>query len=207
MILYKIRLNESKYKKNSSVVRIHGIVNYRRNHEKEDTNRRLWRVDTINGYPYLLILCKYEEDWQYLKEKLCDSNVSIQSLRYDDFLNNIDTGKKYVFRISYNPTMPAINNDDGLKCKVRAITDEDGFKKRFTDIGAKNGFDVIVSDVKQRCRHSMKKQNGNTVTFVSALIEGVLRVTDKELFNRVLCAGIGREKAYGQGMLNISETA
>ena len=41
------------------------------------------------------------------------------------------------------------------------------------------------------------------VTLRKAIFEGVLRVTDAELFTRTLTEGIGRAKAYGNGLLTL----
>ena len=48
-----------------------------------------------------------------------------------------------------------------------------------------------------------KKEAGNRISFISVTYEGILTVTDKELFVKALTEGIGREKAYGMGMLTV----
>lgn len=43
----------------------------------------------------------------------------------------------------------------------------------------------------------------NRVSFLAVTYEGILQVTDAELFRKALTDGIGREKAYGMGMLTV----
>ena len=49
-----------------------------------------------------------------------------------------------------------------------------------------------------------KGQQGKPVTLLSVVYEGVLKVTDPVLFRQVLTEGIGRGKAYGQGLLTVT---
>ena len=52
-----------------------------------------------------------------------------------------------------------------------------------------------------------KRQEKNRVSFISVTYEGILTVTDKDAFIKALTEGIGREKAYGMGMLTIIKAA
>ncbi|MCI5760847.1 MAG: type I-E CRISPR-associated protein Cas6/Cse3/CasE, partial [Ligilactobacillus agilis] len=47
------------------------------------------------------------------------------------------------------------------------------------------------------------KKNNRRVNLSKATFEGVLTVTDLEAFKKTLTRGIGREKAYGMGMLTV----
>jgi CRISPR system Cascade subunit CasE len=49
-----------------------------------------------------------------------------------------------------------------------------------------------------------KKTKGERITMLSVTYEGTLKITDPELFKRALTVGIGREKAYGMGLLTIA---
>ena len=48
-----------------------------------------------------------------------------------------------------------------------------------------------------------KEEAGNRISFISVTYEGILTVSDKEMFVKALTEGIGREKAYGMGMLTV----
>ena len=50
---------------------------------------------------------------------------------------------------------------------------------------------------------SFKKKGARNVMFRMVTFEGVLTVTDPETFRKTLKDGIGREKAYGNGLLTI----
>ena len=78
----------------------------------------------------------------------------------------------------------------------------DWFKNRTE----KNGFHVEDRDlaiVQSQWVQFTKRQEGNRVSFISVTYEGILTVMDKDAFVRVLTEGIGREKAYGMGMLTV----
>lgn len=48
-----------------------------------------------------------------------------------------------------------------------------------------------------------KDKNGRTITLAQALVQGVLEVTDRELFIESFSGGIGRGRAFGCGLLQI----
>ena len=48
------------------------------------------------------------------------------------------------------------------------------------------------------------KQNGRIVTIRAVVFEGILKVTDAELFRSALASGIGPAKAYGCGLLTLA---
>ena len=41
------------------------------------------------------------------------------------------------------------------------------------------------------------------VTLLAVSFEGVLKVEDAEIFRKTLISGIGREKAYGMGLMTV----
>ena len=70
----------------------------------------------------------------------------------------------------------------------------------------KNGFcvnDENVSVVQSQWMQFTKREAGNRISFISVTYEGILTVSDKEMFVKALTEGIGREKAYGMGMLTV----
>ena len=50
------------------------------------------------------------------------------------------------------------------------------------------------------------EKDGSMVSLLSVSFEGVLEITDEELFKAALTNGIGRGKAYGMGLLTIIRT-
>ena len=65
-----------------------------------------------------------------------------------------------------------------------------------------DAFDVTHSEWKV----FSKAKEGAKVTLRTASFEGVLTVTDAELFKKALSGGIGRAKAYGCGLITIART-
>jgi CRISPR system Cascade subunit CasE len=47
------------------------------------------------------------------------------------------------------------------------------------------------------------QEDGRPVSLLGVTFEGLLTVTDAEVFRRALTEGIGRGKAYGMGMLTV----
>ena len=54
-----------------------------------------------------------------------------------------------------------------------------------------------------RDRFRKPQEGGRRVSMLSVTFEGILTVTDADLFRRTLAEGIGRGKAYGMGMLTV----
>lgn len=52
-------------------------------------------------------------------------------------------------------------------------------------------------------RFRKKKDEKTYVSLLAVTFEGVLTVKDAELFKQTLCNGIGREKAFGMGLLTV----
>ena len=70
--------------------------------------------------------------------------------------------------------------------------------------GNKNGFlvtpgqyDVVYSDWLNF------RNKGRNLSLLSVTFEGVLTVADADMFRKALTEGIGRGKAYGQGMITV----
>ena len=57
--------------------------------------------------------------------------------------------------------------------------------------------------VSSRWLRFVKEKEAHAVRLVSATSEGTLQVTDAEKFRQLLTEGIGRERAYGLGLMTI----
>ena len=71
----------------------------------------------------------------------------------------------------------------------------------------KHGFelqeDAFTVTSQQWLQFTKGGTEGKKVTLLSVTFEGVLQVCDAELFRKTLAEGIGRGKAYGQGLLTV----
>jgi CRISPR system Cascade subunit CasE len=71
-------------------------------------------------------------------------------------------------------------------------------ENRNNDASAAYSFDVVHREIRK-----FRKREGRVVTISVATFEGVLVVSDAELFVQTLRSGLGRSKAYGCGLLTL----
>ena len=174
-------------------------------------DRKLWRVDRAKGAHYLMIVSSREPD-------LASAAMQFgfpyevhpwESQQYDDSIRKIKKGSKWHFRLTANPTK-SISPSDGAKTRgvVRACTEADTQIDWLLRRAEKNGFHVEKEDVKitgtKWYQFSKGPAAGHRVSLMSVVYEGTLEITDPILFANALISGIGRGKAYGQGMLTIA---
>ena len=79
--------------------------------------------------------------------------------------------------------------------------------KFLSDRAEKNGFLLEDKDfiIVERDFKLLKKSNQRDIRISVVSYEGLLTVTNKDLFINSLILGIGREKAYGCGMITVIE--
>lgn len=163
--------------------------------------RRLWRIDDLNGKKYILILSESVPDLKDFANQFGYGD-EYETKDYSPLLDRIANGGKWQFRLTANPV---VSKSHG---KILAhITPE--FQKKWLDSRAeKLGFHLEEDEfqtVQSKWYDFYKKDVTGTsqIRLLSVTFEGILTVTDAEKFKETLCRGIGREKAYGQGMLTI----
>lgn len=147
--------------------------------------RHLWRLDGQT----ILIASEDEPDKEALGKY---GKVTTKS--YDKFLDNISTERPYQFRLVANPLQMGIK-DRRIPCH--------GNNERLEWLekqGKRYGFKVIQAQVTGYKENKIRK-HGFTVK--SVVFEGVLQITDTKKFKQALKQGIGREKAYGCGLMTI----
>lgn len=147
--------------------------------------RHLWRLDRQT----ILLTSEDEPDKEALGKY---GKVTTKS--YDRFLDNISTERPYRFKLVANPLQMGIKNRR-IPCHGNQERLE-WLKKQ----GAKYGFTVIQAKIIGYKENRIRKHR---FTVKSVTFEGILQVTDIEKINQALRQGIGREKAYGCGMITI----
>lgn len=147
--------------------------------------RHLWRLDGQT----ILLTSEDEPD----KEAL-GKYGEIATKSYDRFLDNISIKRPYQFKLVTNPLQMDIKNRR-IPCHGNQQRLE-WLKKQ----GAKYGFAVIQAQVVGYKENKIRKHR---FTVKSVTFEGILQVTDTKKFKQALVQGIGREKAYGCGMITI----
>lgn len=147
--------------------------------------RHLWRLD---GQTFLLV-SEDEPDKEILSRY---GNATTKD--YSTFINNVNTQRPYRFKLVANPLQSNIK-DRRIPCH--------GNKQRLEWLekqGTRYGFKVIQAQVVGYKENRIRK-HGFTVKSVT--FEGILQVTDTKKFSQALAQGIGREKAYGCGLMTI----
>lgn len=204
MYLSRVELNvglRETMKALQSPSKFHGAVESSFPGERE---RRLWRIDNLGGKYYILILSETVPDLTHFSEQFGYPGI-YETKDYSPLLNRITEGSVWRFRLTANPTIATRRVSGSKKQNVPHITSEYQ-KKWLLDRAERLGFSVDEKnfDVTGRKWYSFyKNYGGDFVRLLSVSFEGILTVTDKEKFRAALCGGIGREKAYGQGLLTV----
>ena len=170
-----------------------------------ERRRNLWRIDRLNGAYYLLLLSEIVPDVESLREQFGTDELS-ETKDYKSLLDRIQTGDTWKFRLTANPTN-SLKREDGTRGKVVAHIGIGNQKKWLIGKSLNNGFCLDPESFNVVGSHwysFRKKEKGERITMLSVTYEGILKITDLELFKRALTVGIGREKAYGMGLLTIA---
>lgn len=172
--------------------------------------RHLWRLDTIANRQFLLVLSNKEPDGDQLSRYAV--NNSFLSKEYEQVLDNIHQGQTLRFRLTANPTH-AVNEGSGKRGKVYPHVTVEQQRNWLLNRAAKLGFSIpsaltdddemkpafdVVSRDYPVLHHGRRKMRLSRVSF-----EGLLKIEDLELFKQTLITGVGREKAYGMGLLTV----
>ena len=165
--------------------------------------RNLWRLDQLNESDYILLLSKVPPDTKVLAEQIGFPEEEWETKSYDSLLNRIKKGTYWRFRLNANPTTK-VSRGKGKRGKVKAITINARQKEYLERQSAKYGFDLI-HDQYEITRSEWKTfKKGKKMSYIlSVTYEGILQVTDADQFCDALINGIGREKAYGMGLLTV----
>lgn len=168
--------------------------------------RHLWRIDYLNNKEYLLVLSEDKPNLDQLASYGIRQTAEVKE--YSGFLAKINDKELFQFRITANPTHKV--SVPGEKSRVFPHITIEQQKKWFLEKAKKNGFAVPSDndgnyqfDVVNRDWPYLYHKNIRRVKLSRVSFEGILKVTDKSKFLQALCQGIGREKAYGMGLLTV----
>lgn len=169
--------------------------------------RKLWRIDQLAGNYYLLLLSSKEPNLQKFKNQFGYPGDADEIKNYDNLLKRAVKGSVWQFRLAANPTH-TVKESQEKRGKVVAHTSEKYQMEWLYQKAAQNGFTVLTEDscvMSSEWKIFYKKggNNKNRVRVKETTYQGMLRVDDSELFQCALINGIGREKAYGMGLLTI----
>ncbi|MDF7639255.1 type I-E CRISPR-associated protein Cas6/Cse3/CasE [Lactobacillus sp. ESL0791] len=168
--------------------------------------RHLWRIDQLAGKTYLLLLSENIPDkQQLLRYGVADTFITKS---YDRMLNGIKQEQLMQFRLTANPThtvsepgkkqgrvFPHVTVEQQLKWLI-GRSEKLGFQLVTKD--NKLSFDIVGRDWPLLSHKGKRRVRLSRVTF-----EGILRITDADKFKQALINGIGREKAFGMGLMTV----
>lgn len=170
--------------------------------------RHLWRLDEIGGRLFMLVLSEDRPDLtilgQYGDPKLAGTKD------YEPFLNQLTQGARMRFRLTANPTRAVMHSGEARGRVYPHVTVAQQ-AQWLVDRTTKAGFEIVLQpdsenlafDVVSR-DHPILRHRGNKAVRLSRVsFEGILKITDLERFKQTLTQGIGREKAYGMGLLTV----
>jgi CRISPR system Cascade subunit CasE len=165
-------------------------------------SRKLWRIDTLQGSRYLLVVSANQPDLSALERYGVPG--SAQTKRYDQFLESIRESSLYRFRVSLNPVRSLPQGAGKRGRVVPEITAEQ--QMEFLESRAERlGFALIPDEyqIVERSWEPYAKQGQKMIRLSKATYEGILKVTDKNVFYHTLTDGIGKKKAYGFGLMTV----
>lgn len=180
-----------------------------RNKEIKETqrSRKLWRIDELALKRYLIVLSDQRPNLELL-EKYGVPN-SAQTKKYDNFLAKLKQNQIYRFRLTANPTHKVSSPNDP-KGKVYPHVTVLQQEKWLIDRSNKLGFKILKGatgnyefNIKDRQYVNLYHKHQKRVKLSQVTFEGVLKITDMDKFKKILVTGIGREKAYGMGLLTV----
>lgn len=188
---------------------LHGAVEQSFNGSRQ---RTLWRVDRLGDAYYLLVLSAVQPDLTHVAMQFgSQTDRSLCETRnYDQLLARLTAGQSWQFRLRANPVHSLPRGKPGASARgkiVAHVTPEhqkEWLLKRAAALGfslQSDRFDVVHI---QWMKFRKRKDSNREVSLSVAVFEGVLSITDAELFRRTLTQGIGRAKAYGCGLLTIA---
>lgn len=179
-----------------------------------ERHRHLWRLDMLDGKKYLLIMSQSKPDPKLLLKYGVAGTVVTKS--YDAFLDKIHDGQIMRFRLTANPTHKITKPGERHGKDLPHVTvvqqekwlldraEKSGFQLvKQVDIDDSNEMETLAFKVVSRDWPMLHRNPGHGVRLSRVTFEGLLRVEDAKTFKQLLVKGIGREKAFGMGMMTV----
>ena len=165
---------------------------------KGERERHLWRLDSLNGKNYLLLLSPEKPDLHAL-ERYGKPGTAI-SKDYEPFLSRLSEGQLLQFKLTANPVHRGGKNSSHPGSLIPCFA-LDAQLKWLQGKADKNGFELVAADVVGHDRPLLRKKNH--VSLNRTVFEGRLKISDLNQFKEMLISGIGREKAFGMGLMTV----
>lgn len=181
-------------------------------------DRRLWRVDRSGEAVWLYVLSATKPDLTHVLEDIGrPATGSWETKDYQPFLDRLDDGQLWEFRLTANPTHSGRKSADSTDTQrfghLTVAYQEQWLAKRLEEWGARaeasDGDDESSPSFSLMDREVLRFSHGRSgtrsqVTLTRASYEGVLEITDADKLRAALVNGMGHAKAYGCGLMTLA---
>ncbi len=171
---------------------------------KKDRTRKLWRVDQLSGNYYLLVVSQNEPVLEKLEKYGTPGTAEVKD--YASFLNQLSDGLRARFKVSLNPVVSLFDEQDkNNRGRVVPLLAEEDQLKFLMDRSEKNGFSLGANEfiITDRGFETLKRKASKEIRLSKVTYEGLLTITESDVFRETLTEGFGKKKAYGFGMMTV----
>lgn len=168
-------------------------------------DRKLWRIDQLNGEHYLMIVSPEKPKLTSIKSQFGYPKEPDEIKSYEALLDRIEEGSVWQFRLTANPTH-SVKREGEQRGKVVAHISEKYQMEWLYKKAEQNGFSVLSEGsciISSNWKSFYKKNGSGKVKLQETTYQGILKVENTDLFRRALSGGIGRAKSYGMGLLTV----
>lgn len=199
----------------ASPQRIHAVVAGATAAEGQ-TARPLWRMDDSSSGLQLLVVSEREPDFTALLEQ---ADVPVedgwQTTAYAPFLDALQVGQRWRFRLTANPTRNVREVTDptklprGKRVPVIGNGNLQGWflqKAPAWGIGTNPEAFLVTGNRAEDFRKGASADGGTPqrVVITATQFDGTLEVRDTDALRSALTRGVGSAKAYGCGLLTLA---
>lgn len=172
-----------------------------------ERKRNLWRIDSLNKKKYLMILSEAIPNLTETKKQFGMDEEEWLSRNYESFLKRVQNETVWQFRLTANPTY-CEKKDGEKRGRIHAHITAEHQREWLIRQSKKYGFCLqndMFDVVSSRWYTFSKGIKGKRIHMLSVTFEGILKVTDEDAFREMLINGLGREKAYGVGLMTLMQ--
>jgi CRISPR system Cascade subunit CasE len=181
----------------------------------------LYRVDeSARGHVQVLAQSSEAPEWSVLPDGYLQATGDVANPAckpVDEFYDSLAPDTRLRFRLRANPTKK-IDTKTGVEGTRRngkrvELQGEDQWLKWLERKGEQHGFtlkgddsqiNILAIDQGKMLGKHVSADAKAKITLAAVLFNGILRVTDAELFRLALKVGVGSGKAYGFGLLSVA---
>lgn len=178
-----------------------------------DSSRPLWRMDMTSHGRVIYVVSDNKPDFTGFKERYgypeLDDSASYRIADYASLIDRIVVGQQWYFETVVNPTIKRDGRVIPLTTRNESrngmLTSSDWLERKMS--GAARIDDMLLIDegtsyVTKRGKYGSHSRASCQFKFVR--YRGILTVDNSDELRNILINGIGREKAYGCGLLTLS---